>query len=240
MSGVLTVREGDHQWAMYDTGQHIGRIIAMSGGPYEVSVLRHMAQAYAHAALAYDGQPLVVDVGAHVGNHALYMAAVCDAPVVAVEPIDGNYSALVANLALNPYLTSLVRPCDVALGARRGRATYGTAAPDDITWGKAPARPAADDANAECELWTLDGLLVHVQCEDVPVALVKIDVEGMEPDVIAGAEDTLARCRPVVYAEARDDDAAAANTAALRPHRYRLSAVLNRRRTPMQVWVPDR
>jgi len=238
---LLTVREGEHEWVMEDPGQHIGRIIAMSGGPYEVGVLRHMAQAYAHASLAHDDlQPLVVDAGAHVGNHALYMAAVCDAVVLAVEPPQGNYEALVANLHLNPALAPNVHPVAVALGASHGHASYGTAPAEDITWGKAPARPSDGDSGTQCELWPLDALLAEHSLDDVPVALVKLDVEGMEPDVIAGAHDTLAQHHPVVYAEARDDAADVANTAALRPLRYRLSAVLNRRRTPMQVWVPDR
>ena len=234
----LTISEGDHSWRMNDPGQHIGRIIAMSGGPYEVGVLRHMAQAYAHRALSCDGQPLVVDVGAHVGNHSLYMAAVCDAPVVAVEPVNGNYPALTANVALNPELAPLIVRCAVALGATHGHASYGTAPAEDITWGCAPARPSDGDTGTQCELWTHDELLADLDVRDAPVAVVKIDVEGMEPDVIAGAHDTLAAHRPVVYAEARDDAAGAANTTALRPEGYRLSAVLNRRRTPMQVWVP--
>ena len=38
------------------------------------------------------------------------------------------------------------------------------------------------------------------------VSLIKIDVEGHEPEVLAGAERTLAECRPVIIAEVKDQN----------------------------------
>jgi hypothetical protein len=53
-----------------------------------------------------------------------------------------------------------------------------------------------------------------------PVALIKIDVEGMEPQVLAGATDLLSRYRPRVFAEAHTDQDFERVLAQLRPHGY--------------------
>jgi FkbM family methyltransferase len=64
---------------------------------------------------------------------------------------------------------------------------------------------------------TLDGLLQHFPGPD----LLKIDVEGAEAIVLAGAEQILARQRPVVYVEVGDEQAGAV-TALLHRHGYAL------------------
>lgn len=224
---LLTVEADGHRWRMYDPGQHIGRIIAMSGQPYELGVLRQMAAAYQAQDQAGG---VVIDVGAHVGNHTLFMAAVCGAPVLAVEPSPVNYARLVRNVAVNETLAPLVTTLPIALGAAAGHASFADAHRDDITYGCAPAAP---DPEGDIELHRLDDVMFT---SGLAVSLVKIDVEGQEPAVIAGAGDTLDRWHPPVFAEARDDEAAAANVAALAPHGYRLTATLNRRRTPVQVF----
>lgn len=64
---------------------------------------------------------------------------------------------------------------------------------------------------------TLDGLMQHFPGPD----LLKIDVEGAETLVLAGAEQILAHKRPVVYVEAGEEQAAAV-TALLQRHGYAL------------------
>jgi len=64
---------------------------------------------------------------------------------------------------------------------------------------------------------TLDGLMEHFPGPD----LLKIDVEGAEILVLAGAERILANKRPVVYVEVGDEQADAV-TAVLRRHGYDL------------------
>lgn len=69
--------------------------------------------------------------------------------------------------------------------------------------------------------------------EDVPVVpldqlevskakLIKIDVEGMELDVLAGAKATLARCRPILYVENDRAEKAEALVARLQEDGYRM------------------
>jgi hypothetical protein len=59
------------------------------------------------------------------------------------------------------------------------------------------------------------------------VRAVKIDVERAEPLVLAGARDTLRRCRPVLLVEALGEWERDAVLAAVPD--YRLEAVLDRR-----------
>jgi hypothetical protein len=54
-----------------------------------------------------------------------------------------------------------------------------------------------------------------------PVAVIKIDVEGMEEQVLKGAERILREHHPVVFAEAREDTERAAIEALLATHGYR-------------------
>lgn len=54
------------------------------------------------------------------------------------------------------------------------------------------------------------------------VRLLKIDVEGMEADVLAGAQETIQRCRPLIYVENDRSEKAAALIRELRALGYRL------------------
>lgn len=51
------------------------------------------------------------------------------------------------------------------------------------------------DEGHEVDMMTVDGLQLD------QLALLKADVEGMEPEVLQGARDTIKRCRPVLYVE---------------------------------------
>lgn len=166
------------RYRMIDPGGG-GRVakILRSGVPYEVDVVEDMA------ALGVSG--VAVDVGANIGNHTLWLAMVCGLQVVAFEPI--KYAKLEANLALNDLGSSRVSVHRVALGAvettasasRKNRLTTGA--------GTIPVRRLDD--------FDLRG-----------VSILKIDVEGMEADVIAGGLVMIERERPTVYAEAWDRD----------------------------------
>jgi FkbM family methyltransferase len=57
----------------------------------------------------------VLDVGAYIGDTALYHAK-RGAFVIAVEPLPGNYEAMLKNIELNPDLKSRIIPINVAIG----------------------------------------------------------------------------------------------------------------------------
>jgi len=65
----------------------------------------------------------IVDIGANIGDTALYYASK-GAHVLAFEPDPVNYRALVYNLSLNPGLSALVTPLELAIGVD-GRVEFG-------------------------------------------------------------------------------------------------------------------
>ncbi len=135
----------------------------------------------------------VLDVGANIGAHSLAFARAVGTggTVIAIEPQRVVFQTLCANLALNALFH--VRPLHAGAGRHRG-----------LT--RVPAIDYGQPGN-------FGGVsLGEVGSESVPVIsideleltacdLIKIDVEGMESDVLAGTAATIRRFRPVLYVE---------------------------------------
>lgn len=162
------------------------------GNPVEPAVLDDMRS------LGLSGR--AVDVGGGVGNHTLWLAIACGFTVETFEP---RLSGMVAaNIALNG-LDDRVTLHPVALGDEAGAGHWSN-----------KQRGVLDPGTGDVEIRTLDSY----GFEDV--ALVKIDVEGMEAAVLRGAVETLERCRPVVYSEAWEGDYLDHQRAILEPLGY--------------------
>lgn len=142
---------------------------------------------------------LVVDVGAHVGTFAVPLAreVAPEGRVLAVEAADTAHSLLVHNTGLNDLEDVLV-PVHAAVGSA-GRAVVGERVPDGNTGARQlllEDAPTADGPTVR----TLDELVAEHAADHRP-ALVKIDVEGAELDVLEGAEQTIAEHRPLLCLE---------------------------------------
>ncbi|MDF2775162.1 MAG: methyltransferase, FkbM family [Geminicoccaceae bacterium] len=124
---------------------------------------------------------VVIDVGANIGNLTL-QAAQCVGPsgrVIAVEPHPRTFAYLLGNLRLNG--ANNVDALNIALGERDEVVRFSSGRQDDqnavvtgSTGLRIPVRP-------------LDAVVPR----DMRVALLKIDVEGYERFVLAGARETL-------------------------------------------------
>lgn len=152
----------------------------------------------------------VLDVGANMGTHTL---AFCNfvgptGRVHAFEPQRMMYQAMVASVALNSWTN--VHTHWNLVGAKKGAMRLpGIRYDEPSNFGMmtlAPDRNRADtlsylddEAGEEVAMITLDSL-------NLPAChLIKIDVEGMEIDVLRGAAKTIKAHRPLIYMECQPD-----------------------------------
>ena len=132
---------------------------------------------------------LFVDVGANVGLLSLCAAQQVgeDGGVLAIEPDPINIARLEANVRLNPRSQVTVLP--VAIGATRGTVQLGMPE-SQVDIGNHGARSSASLENQiEVELMPIDDAVAQWRVGADAVRLVKLDVEGMENDVVRGGPD---------------------------------------------------
>ncbi|MFV8751426.1 FkbM family methyltransferase [Nannocystaceae bacterium ST9] len=135
-------------------------------------------------------QSVVYDVGANIGVVALQAWRHRPAQVVAFEPEPLNFARLVENIALNRAENLLALP--LALSDRRSVARFSHR--DFVRGAASPhAIDRADEPGVRwvaCVQERLDALRDEPLLR--PPTHLKIDVDGHEPRVLAGAEQTLA------------------------------------------------
>jgi FkbM family methyltransferase len=173
-------------------------------GAFEPSVVRRYRQ------LVSPGD-VVVDIGANVGAHTLPLARAAGEAgrVLAFEPTGWAFAKLQANLALNPTLAPqvtaehalLVSPDErtVPVGIYSSWPLVNGHGHGPSEHGQVELHPqhrgmlrGTDGARAV----TLDDYLAGDK-----VDFVKLDVDGAEPEVLAGAAATVDRSRPTIVIE---------------------------------------
>lgn len=123
-----------------------------------------------------------LDVGANVGSYTI-LAAERGARCIALEPSPEAFRTLVDNVGLNGF-GERVELHQVAAGARDGTTSF-TVGLDSVNH---VATPADEGPTRGVSVRSLDALL-----GDRTPDLVKIDVEGFEAEVLAGAIEMLRR-----------------------------------------------
>jgi FkbM family methyltransferase len=132
-----------------------------------------------------------IDVGANVGTHALAMAAARAGRVVAFEPSPAIFKRLQENLALNPKAHVDAR--QVAVSDQAGTVTLFEAKGWNLGEGSLMADPALTQVLVPSTTLDAENIL------DVDV--IKIDVEGFEAAVLAGARTMLSQQHPIIVFE---------------------------------------
>jgi FkbM family methyltransferase len=133
----------------------------------------------------------VVDVGANVGIHTS-IAARSVAPsgtVYGFEPVPENFEILVRNLARNEISNVVVE--QLAVGSEVGRSTIHLEDHSIGTHSLLRHESSSSTKSLSVAVTTLDSYFAR-QMPDV-VNLLKIDVEGYEPNVLRGAVALLGR-----------------------------------------------
>lgn len=170
---------------------------------------------------------VIVDVGANIGQTALIVAkrAGPAARIIAFEPYPETFDRLVANLALNPGLGNVVAE-NLGLGDAEASTPMFKDYPGNSGGNRVVYDAEANRAGVtDVRITTLDR---YVETRSVgTVDFVKIDVEGYERAVLAGARTLLAEHRPKLFIELDDDNLRKQGASAegvigfLRDHGYR-------------------
>ncbi|WGW03197.1 FkbM family methyltransferase [Tropicibacter oceani] len=144
----------------------------------------------------------VIDVGANVGNHALYFATLMGAArVTCIEPNPKAIEALRANVQANG-LGDVIELGALGIGlSDRSEGGFKLRAPG-ANLGAARLKKGGD-----IEVHRGDDLFA-----EEPVDLIKIDVEGMEMLVLSGFEAVITAQRPALFVEVDGDNDAAFQT----------------------------
>jgi FkbM family methyltransferase len=139
-----------------------------------------------------DADSVVVEAGANIGSLTVPMAMARPKRIYAFEPQRLVFQMLCANLVLNGITNVVARP--QALGASYGHILVPDLDPEaSQSFGSLELGQCRE--GEKVERITLDSLRLD-SC-----ALIKCDVEGMEAEVLAGAKETIAEHRPVLYIE---------------------------------------
>lgn len=203
-----------------DPQDHIHRVMQRLGSFYELDLLEYLDAMFARA-----GRPVVIDVGANIGNHSVFFGKYVASHVIAIEPNQELLAVLERNLRGNlrdPSSWSIVA---CALGATEGVGLVEVPEGAGRNLGMARIRPlpAGHERVGSVTVTTLDRVVATYYGRgrlEAPVGLIKVDVEGMELDVLRGAAATVARFGPDIVVEARTAPEKAAVDEILEPWGY--------------------
>lgn len=170
-----------------DTRFKIERI--MWTGQFEPELLHLLGQWVGPDSICFD-------VGGNVGAVTLAMARAQrggTGQVHTFEPAPANYARLQANVALNPDLAPRVTLVNRGVGRAAG----------SLRWTEESDNPGngslGTDGDIAVPVITLDSYCAERAIPRIDV--MKIDVEGMEFDVLSGAAESLRRWKPKLYFE---------------------------------------
>jgi len=170
-------------------------------GNYEYDIQRAIARLLEPGGVFYD-------VGANAGFFSVMASARVGVSgrVFSFEPLEENIASVREQIAINDL--SQVELVPMAMGASEGTATF-YFAPGANSVAHLGEAPAAGEREVTVQVTTLDTFAAKHRAP----TLVKIDVEGAETDVLAGARATIEKgTRFLIELHGRDKGEAVART----------------------------
>lgn len=125
-----------------------------------------------------------VDIGANIGSYTVLAGKAVGAKCISIEPILSTFSCLIDNIQLN-NINDRVLALNIGVGRETGMLKF-TAGLDTVNHVLSDTEAQKD--SIEIPVKKLDDILIKTE-----PYLIKIDVEGFETEVIAGAAQILSR-----------------------------------------------
>jgi FkbM family methyltransferase len=132
-----------------------------------------------------------IDVGACIGEYCIWLAKE-GKRCIAVEPV--NFKAIEKNVRLNG-MEDKIQVFACGLGREKARVHFNI--PDDVTSSSYMERNSTAEPNVDIE--TLDGIASRFNIRDTDRILIKLDVEGMENEVIEGGKEFIAKHKNLTF-----------------------------------------
>jgi FkbM family methyltransferase len=176
-------------WAATDI---IQRSIVLNGRFNEFDLLKTIRR------FVTEGSYNVIDAGANIGNHAVFFSQFLTSGTVhAFEALPPTYEILRRNVELNPR--GSIVPHNVLLGEQDAEMVVTRFVPGNV--GATSFRPAIGTPQKRYAARSIDSLGIE------NVGFMKIDVEGLQHQVLSGARRTIERDRPLLWMEVNEGDA---------------------------------
>lgn len=176
-----------------NTNNSTDRLFFMFGGceKYMLSFLRDYSRMHENS------DAVLLDIGAHVGNHALFMSQYVK-KVHAFEPNPVVRKALESNVSLNKIKNVTIH--SIGLGDTNESIPFYVPKKDHLSCGSFCANH--DDRNEyynDLEVRVGDDFVYERNIKNIDI--IKIDVEGFEKKVISGLSKTIEKHRPMIILE---------------------------------------
>lgn len=187
-NGFNQLRKARHGYILYNKNdKYIGRSIAHYGefSELEIKLFKQICKK----------GDIVVEAGANIGTHTLALSQLVGetGKVFAFEPQRIVFQTLCANMALNSITN--VYAYQTALSDRQGHVMI-----PDIHYDR-----EGNFGGVEISKFTEGHPVPQIKLDDLTeiekLDFLKIDVEGMEKEVLDGAEKLIRQYRPVMYIE---------------------------------------
>jgi FkbM family methyltransferase len=166
---------------LHEPGEALSDHIRRESDFFEAEILDYLSE-------RYPIQREILDIGANIGNHALYFANFFQYydKIICFEPVPENFNILTRNMSnyagINLYEYALSDKKQLLTMARN--------------WSNMGASMVATNGDLKVPAFSLDSKHYFQN-----VTLMKIDVEEYEPQVLEGAMDTIWRCHPIIVIE---------------------------------------
>ncbi len=162
---------------------HIGSMISKTGYYYEGGMLDFIK--------AEIPKGLMIDCGANIGNHTLYLAKYCATNVIAFEPFAETFEVLVKNIFQNKI--NNVLPYNLGLSNESKEVCMLLESESNVGMAK-----IVNEGELNASVICFDE---RYPILTEPLTLIKIDCEGYEEKVLKGMIKTITQHKPALFIE---------------------------------------